>query len=59
MTKAKGPDKGATGMPVVENANTARAVDGSKDRMEKAGVDPMTNKPYFYRGGIGKTEPDA
>lgn len=48
-----------TGCAVVENANTARAVDGSKDRMERAGDDPMTKKPYFYRGGVAKRTPDA
>ena len=62
-TKVKGPDR-PKGMPVVENALTGRSVDGKFDRASKKdggsiGVDTMTNKPYFYRGGVGKTEPDA
>ncbi len=61
-TKVKGPDK-PRGMPVAEYPSGI-AIDKSSDRASKKnggsiGIDPMTGKPYFYRGGVGKTEPDA
>lgn len=61
-SKAKGPDK-PRGMPVVEYPN-GKAVDGSRDRRTSKdggsiGVDTMTKKPYFYRGGVDKRTPDA
>ena len=61
-TKAKGPDNSKR-IPVVEYPSGI-AVDHSKDRASSKdggsiGKDPMTGKDYFYRGGIGKTTPDA
>lgn len=47
-----GPKPG--GCAVVENANTAKSIDGKRDRMMPAGVDIMTGKHYFYRGGVAK-----
>lgn len=50
-------------LPVAENANSGRAIDGSKDRAGKSGggsigIDSMTGKPYFYRGGIKTLVPN-
>ena len=55
-SKAKGqPDK-PRGTPMAEYPN-GKAIDGSRDRASKKdggsiGVDSMTGKPYFYRGGV-------
>ena len=61
-SKAKGPDK-PKGMPVVEFPN-GKSYDGKFDRASKKdggsiGIDTMTGKPYFYRGGVAKRTPDA
>jgi len=57
------PREKRPGMPIVENANSGRAIDGSKDRAGKSGggsigIDSMTGKPYFYRGGIKTLVPN-
>ena len=59
-TRAKGPDR-PRGMPVVEYPD-GNAIDHSYDRASKKnggsiGVDTMTGKPYFYRGGVAKPSP--
>ena len=61
-SKAKGPDK-PRGMPIVEYPSGV-SVDHTFDRASKKdggsiGVDTMTGKPYFYRGGVNKRTPDA
>ena len=50
-------------MPIVEYPSGV-SVDHTFDRASKKdggsiGVDTMTGKPYFYRGGVNKRTPDA
>lgn len=59
-SKAKGPDR-PRGMPVVEYPSGI-SIDHKFDRASKKdggsmGVDTMTGKPYFYRGGVAKPVP--
>jgi hypothetical protein len=59
-TRAKGPDR-PRGMPVVEYPD-GNAIDHSRDRAApkdggSIGVDTMTGKHYFYRGGVAKPIP--
>jgi len=61
-TKAKGPGD-TKRMPIVEYPDGI-AVDHSHDRASKKdggsmGVDTMTGKPYFYRGGVAKPIPSG
>lgn len=61
-TKAKGPDR-PKGMPCVEYPSGI-SYDHKYDRASKKdggsiGVDTMTGKPYWYRGGVGKPIPSG